>query len=468
MTIIAEWSDVTPAVVQGREPNPARWRMLWMLVLALVISNIDRNVISVLLEPIRLEFGLKDWQLGLLAGLTFTALYSLGSVFVSRLAERYNRVTIVSIGLLVWSALTFTCGLAGSYSQLLVARAGVGLSESSAQSPSHALIADAFQGRQRSLAMGVYASGALIGAIIALPLGGYAAEHFGWRGAFWAVSVPGILLSFALWLTVRDPRGDVGKIDRGSEGESKKRESLLQAVRALAKIPPIKHLILGGTLSATAGAAALSFGVAVLMRTHGLSGGQAGLALGLVNGGFAILGAISGGWLAGRLLARDHRWRALLPMWSQILTVPAIAGFLLFASTPLAIISGGVAAFMGAAWLGPTFAALQDSVDPRRRATAAACLLISYNLIGFGLGPLAAGIISDALKLVFGAHALGMALLALQPFALWAALHFFLASRRLSPPRASVVRLTHGKARPALPNSADTNADEPGGVERRS
>jgi predicted MFS family arabinose efflux permease len=429
---VAECSYKASTIAE-REPDRARWRMLWMLVLALIISNIDRNVISVLLEPIRLEFSLKDWQLGLLAGLTFTALYSLGSLFISRLAERYNRVTIVSAGLLVWSTLTFACGLADSYAQLLAARAGVGLSESSAQAPSHALIADAFHGRKRSLAMGIYASGAMAGAIIALPLGGYAAQHFGWRGAFWAVSVPGILLSFALWLTVRDPRDDVGNADLRPIGNSGNQESLLQAVRALAKTPAIRHLILGAVLSATAGAASLNFGAAVLMRTHGLSGAQAGLALGLVNGGFAILGAISGGWLVGHALAHDHRWRTLLPMWSQILTVPAIAGFLLFASTPLAIVSGGIAAYAGAMWLGPTFAVLQDCVDRHRRATAAACLLISYNLIGFGLGPLVAGIISDRLKVLFGAHALAMALLTLQPFALWGALHFFLASRRLLP-----------------------------------
>jgi predicted MFS family arabinose efflux permease len=401
--------------------------MLGVLVLTLVICNIDRNVIAVLLEPIREEFRLRDWQLGLLAGLTFTTLYCVGSLVVSRLADRYDRVTIVSAALFLWSAFTFLCGHAGSFVQLLTARASVGLTESGSQAPSHSLIADRFEGRDRSLAMGIYAAGALMGSLIALPLGGYAAQAFGWRGALMVVSLPGLLLAVVLRLTLRDPRIR-GLTRRETDAPS---ESLPKAARVLLSNPAIRHLILGGTLSTTATAAGLSFGVSVLVRSRGFTPAEAGLISGLFTGAFALIGTVGSGWLVSRLVRRDHRWRARVPMCAQLISIPLAAGFVLLPVTWMAVLCLGVGAVFGSAWMGPTFSALQDSAGPKRRATVAALLLVSYNFLGFGLGPLFAGVISDALRSLVGANSLAYGLLALQPFALWSALHYYLASKAL-------------------------------------
>lgn len=410
------------------------WAMLAGLVLTLVICNIDRNIIAVLLEPIRHEFQLHDWQLGLLAGLTFTVLYCVGTLLVAGLAERRDRVTIVSVALFAWSAFTFLCGHAATFTQLLLARAGVGLTESGSATPSHALIADRFEGRERSIALGIYASGALIGALVALPLGGILAERWGWRGALWAVSIPGVILAFVLRLVLRDPR-TAGSLPPAAPQPG------LSAWRDVLANPGILHSIAGATLLNLAAAATLSFGVSVLVRQRGLTGAEAGAVFGFVNGGFAVLGTIGGGWLAARLLSVDHRWRSWLPMLALLLSVPLMAGFLLMPSTALAVLSGGLSSLLLSSWMGPTYAVIQDLAGPTRRATAAACLLVAYNLFGFGLGPFVTGLTSDLLTPAFGPRALGMGLLVLQPFALWGALHFFLASRHLPPPSQEQARV---------------------------
>jgi predicted MFS family arabinose efflux permease len=296
------------------------------------------------------------------------------------------------------------------------------------------MIADRFQGRDRSLAMGIYAAGALTGSLAALPLGGYLSEAYGWRGALWAVSIPGVVLALLMRITLRDRRGPAQATLRAAGTVPEPGESALKAYGAVLSQPVMRHLILGATLSSIAGAAGLSFGVSVLMRSHGISQATAGAALGFIGGAFSIVGTVGGGFIVSRLVRHNHRWRALVSMYAQVATIPFKIGFLTLASLPLAVVCSGFASLFSAAWMGPTFAALQDAAGPARRATAAACILVSYNLIGFGLGPLVAGLVSDALTPIYHEHALAMGLMVLQPFSLWGALHFYLASRHLTAP----------------------------------
>jgi MFS family permease len=418
-----------PLASTPRSASRGRWYLLLILVLSLIMCNIDRNVLSVLLEPIRQEFKLHDWQLGLLSGLVFTTLYCAGSLAVSRLADRSDRVWIISGALLAWSFLTFVCGQAGSFAQLLLARAGVGFTESGSQAPAHALIADRFEGGDRSLAMGIFASGALIGMLLALPIGGYLERLWGWRGAFAAVSLPGILLAIIVRLTLRDRRWPIREARRGPTAVT--RAGLGADSRALLTDPCVRHLIIAGTLATLPSAAILSFGVSILVRARGLSPWTAGVTFGFATGACGIVGAVGAGWLVSRLVGRDHRWRCWTPMATQLAGAPLQVGFLFLPTAQQAIFAGAIGGVFGAAWLGPTFAAMQDCAGPKRRATASALLLVSYNFVGFGFGPLLAGAFSDWFRPAFGENSLGVSLLALQPFAIWAALHFLLAARYL-------------------------------------
>jgi MFS family permease len=401
---------------------------LAILTLILVICNIDRMIIAILFDLIKAEFALMDWQLGLLSGLAFSTFYGVGSLWIARLAERRDRVTILAVCVGAWSALTVACGLAVSYAQLLVLRMGVGLAESGCQPASHSLIADFFDEDRRPVATGVYAAGALAGSLVALPLGGWLAGHVGWRGALIAAGIPGILLALLLRGMIRDPRFDARRARDVTESEPAG-----AAFRSVFAGAASRNIIFGAVLYAIASAAFLSFGPSFLIRKFGISALDAGLYFGLLAGLPAVASNIFVGWLVARLARRRRAWLQWIPALAAAAGVGPTLVFLLAPDLSWALAALFVQSALSVVWLGPSIAAIQSAVTPARRATGAACLVASYTVIGFGLGPLFAGLLSDYLARSLGALALGGGLIALQPFALWAAFHFFRAGTALGP-----------------------------------
>jgi predicted MFS family arabinose efflux permease len=410
----------------GARAAGSRIYMLVALVVMVVICNIDRNVVSILLEPIRKEFGLHDWQLGLLTGPSFTILYSIGTLAASRFASRFDRVSILAAAGGLWSALTLICGFAPSFGVLVVARAGVGLAESGCQVPSHALIADRFQGKDRTLAMGVYASGAQLGMLLALPLGGLIASAYGWRAAFWVLSAPGLVLAVALRLTVQDARPPAARPETSAAPDN-----LFTSMAAMFANPALRHAIIGATLTTTASSAYAAFGPAYLMRSHHVSPREVGLLVSTTWGPIAIASALASGWITSRLVRRDRRWNAWSPAISQALCFVPAAAYLLAPNLPLALVALGVTAVLTVWWLGPTFALAQDVAGEAHRASAAAALLFCYNFIGFGAGALLAGIFSDLLRPALGEDSLRAGLLLLLPLLLWSSAHFVRSAREI-------------------------------------
>ncbi|MDO9368485.1 MAG: MFS transporter [Sphingopyxis sp.] len=400
---------------------------LAVLTLVLIVCNIDRMIIAILFDPIKAEFQLQDWQLGVLSGLAFTLFYGFGSLAIARLAETRNRVTILTAALAIWSALTMLCGLVSSYLQLLLLRMGIGLAESGCQPASHSLISDLFDEARRPFATGIYAAGALAGGLVALPLGGLLAEEHGWRAALLIVGAPGLLLALALRLTVRDPRSRAASRPRGQESAG-------EAFRAIIAQPATRNTILGAILYAMASAAFLSFGPAFLMRKFSISAAEAGLYFGVLAGVPAIATNIAVGWAASRLARRNRAWLQWIAAIGTIAAIPASVMLLLAPTLELALAGLVLQSSFSVYWLGPSIAAVQVAAGAERRATAAACLVASYTVIGFGFGPVLAGAISDLLEPSLGPRALGGGLLALQPFALWAAIHFLRAAAALRQP----------------------------------
>lgn len=403
------------------------WLSLGLLTAVFILANIDRNILAILLDDIRREFTLADWQLGLLSGFAFSLLYGVGGLFVSFLADGGDRARIIAIALGIWSVMTALCGMAGSFLQLVLARAGVGLGESGCSPPAHSLISDLFPPSRRAMALGVYAAGASIGLTASYLLGGWISEVWGWRAAFIAIGLPGILLAFVVPAAIRDRfegRRSAQPLPWSVFGTT-----FGGVARMVWSTRTLRHVFAGASLAAGVSAATIMFVPAFLIRVHQLSPGEVGLTLGLLTGLVGSTGIVVGGWLTDRLAARDPRWSLWVPAIGKILALPGLALFFLIPDTRWALVAYAFPCFVSGVWLGPTYAVVQGLAPPERRAMAAALLLLVYNLLGFGLGPLTIGLISDGLRAVTGVESLALALLCLTPFSLWSAAHYLLAAK---------------------------------------
>jgi predicted MFS family arabinose efflux permease len=402
-----------------------RRRTLALLLAVFAVNFMDRQIVAILSEPIKAEFGLSDAQLGLLYGFAFAVVYSTAGIPLARWADRADRARVVNASLALFSAMTLACGLAASYAQLLLARIGVGIGEGGTNPASHSLISDLYPEAARGTAMGIFALGPNVGILLGFGFGGFIGQAWGWRAALVAAGASGLLvLGLTSWL-LKDPvRASARQAPAGSR--------LLDCLRLLFRHPSMRHIFIGGSVASIAAYAAIGWLPAFLIRSHGLGTAAAGAVLAVLLGVLGGLGTLAGGVLADRAGARAPAWRlrvvgvaflAVLPFWPAALLVagpiPAIAC--------LALPSAALCFY-----LAPTFAAVQSLADPAMRALAAALLLLTGSLVGLGLGPLLVGLLSDALQPAHGAESLRLALLVVLPLYLWSAAHYFAASRTLA------------------------------------
>ena len=364
------------------------------LLLVVYASNfIDRTITSVVAEPMKHDLGLQDWQLGLLGGLAFALFYTTLGIPIARLAERRNRVAIISGCLAVWSVMTALCGFSQTFSQLLLARVGVGVGEAGCTPAAQSLISDRFPPEKRSLALSVFVLGVPIGTLIGAVFGGWIAQHIGWRAAFMIVGLPGLGLTAIVWLTLREPtRGAFDPVVAESQSPAPSFATVLETMWASRVI---RHLLAGACLSAFGGYGVYAFAIPFLIRSFHVGLVQASSAFGIGGAGTSMFGMLIGGWLAGRLGAKDRRYLALVPALGLFVAgLLAAAAFLQTQLAPLAVLLIIAAAVQGSN-VGPTYAIINNEFDQRSRATAVAILMCAMNLVGMGFGPLAVGAISD-------------------------------------------------------------------------
>src|SRR5689334_10817862 len=169
--------------------------VVWLLFVVYVFNFVDRQILSIVMEPIKKELGLHDWQLGVLSGLAFAFLYSTLGIPIARMADHKSRVNIITWSMVVWSSFTAITGWAGSFWHVLFARVGVGIGEAGCSPPAYSLISDYFEPKKRATALSIYSMGVYGGGAVGLLVGGYVAQHYGWRAAFWVCGAPGVLLA---------------------------------------------------------------------------------------------------------------------------------------------------------------------------------------------------------------------------------------------------------------------------------
>jgi predicted MFS family arabinose efflux permease len=424
-------SPAGPAAVR-EAPGPSRaYRRYALAVLTSVyVSNfVDRQILSILLEPIKQSFGLSDTQLGFLSGISFAIFYATLGLPIALWADRGNRRNIIALSTAVFSVMTALCGLAQSFVQLALARIGVGIGEAGSSPPSHSIVADLYQPHERATAMAIFALGVNIGILIGFLAGGWMNEFFGWRAAFMVVGLPGLLLALLVRLTLKEPpRGQ-------SEGRDQEAHSaappLGEAFRTFWRVRSLRHIAIGAMLNSFVGYGVVAWVPAFLIRSFGMTTGDVGTALALIIGIVGGGGTFLGGYFADKLARRDVRWN----MWLIGACVgggtPFVFGVYLAPDAFWSLLFFFVPAAVGSLYLGPSLAMVQGLVPLRMRTVASAVLLFIINIIGLGLGPQTVGIVSDLLAPRFGDESLRYALLLVGLINAWAALHFFLASRTL-------------------------------------
>jgi MFS family permease len=381
-------AQAAAAPFEGYGTRAYRGYILAALLAVYTFNFIDRTILTIVQEPIRKEFGLTDTLLGLLGGPTFAFFYTFLGIPIARLAERQNRMTILSICLALWSGMTALCGIATSYVTLLLPRIGVGVGEAGCTPTANSVIGDYFPAETRSTAVAVYAMGVPIGASLAAIGGGFVAEHLGWRGAFLSLGLPGLLLAILVKLTVREP-------PRSTPADEA--AGFFATFKALGGKPTFWNVSLGGAMASFTGYGVGQFTNSFFIRSHALSIFQASMITGLLVGVFGGGGTFFAGYISDRMIKRHPNALAWLPALGLIISTPlSIAGYLVH-SLWLAVPLLAAATVFQYFYVSAIYAATQGIVHPRMRATAVAVLLFIVNIIGLGLGPPAIGALSDLL-----------------------------------------------------------------------
>ena len=449
-----------PAAVATAEPaalgEPAvapvslaqRWYVAIMMSLVYTLSITDRYSISTVLELIRRQMHLSDANVAFLTGVSLAIFYVAFGFPLSWLIDRKSRRNIVVSSLVAWSGLTVATGLARNYTQLFLARIGVGVGEAGGTPGANSLLSDYFPPERRTMALQVFSLGAALGTWLGSSVAGMIAYYFSWRGMFLALGAPGVLLGVLMWLTIREPRR--GRLD--PQATPAKVPPLRKIIRFMCSQPASVHLVLGTGVTALWGWGLLWWTPAFLMRAFGLNVEQAGAVLGhvyLIGGGLSMLFST---WLFSRPWLTDQR--RILRVTGATIAFGTVVTWFIYSTHSLALFKILLWLFIPTVYmyLGPSFGVLNNLAPANMRAMYCAVLLLVANVLNLVVAPQMVGFLSDS----FAPHGIGnaaslrLALLCLVPTGFWAAWHFILAGRHL---RRDLQRLAQGIG----PSYADGN-----------
>jgi MFS family permease len=373
---------------------------LILLLVIFTLNFLDRQIVTILAEPISRELNLNDAQIGLMTGLAFALFYTILGIPIARWADnpRSNRVGIISGAVVLWSGMTVLCGLASTYWQMLLARVGVGVGEAGCTPPAHSLIADYVAPERRARAMAFYGIGIPLGGLLGLVIGGLVADAYGWRVAFFVAGVPGVAIGVLTWFALKEPRRDpVLQARLVAAAPAAPALPLGEAIRVLARSKAYVNIVLAATVAAWVGYGLGVWTIIYFIRVHGLTPGEVGVWLGVTSG----VGGILGTWLGGQLADRFGKVRPghamLVPAIGMAIASPLFLVGWAQQNWMLALALIWIPGVLNSMWYGPMFASIQTLVAPQTRAMAAAICLFALNLVGLGLGPTLLGVLSHAL-----------------------------------------------------------------------
>ena len=417
--------------------------LLVLLVVVAAFNGVERLALGLVLQDIKWDLGLSDTQLGFLTGLSFAFFYAVMGIPIARWADRGNRVAIISVGTIIWGAAVALCGVASSFFQLLGIRIAVAVGEASCNPAAYSLVTDHFSRAERPRAVAIYMLHFPVAVLLGFFVAGWLNQLYGWRATFVILGLSGVLPAALAWLTLREPRQAAEEID-GSDRQEPHRPSLHgQSVWAvfltLWHNKTFRHLLIALSIGYFFAQGITTWMSAFFIRSHGLKTGELGVWLGLIFGLGGLLGTTVGGELASRYAANNESLQ--LKAIGTIYAAFALISMFIFLSPNRyeAFAAMAVLAIVNTMTYGPLFATIQTLVPESMRATAIAVLYLFHNLIGMGLGPLAAGVMSDLFRPWAGEESLRYALVALSCGYVWAGWHFWRASRTVATDLQSVV-----------------------------
>lgn len=400
--------------------------VLFLLTIVYALNFVDRQILVILQESIKTDMSLSDTQLGLLTGFAFAIFYVSVGIPIARMADVGNRKNIVAASVAIWSGMTALSGLTQNFYQLLLARIGVGVGEAGGSPPSHSILSDYYPAKERGRAMSIYSTGVYLGILIGFIIGGWVNQHYGWRVAFFAVGVPGILIALVVKFTLREPiRGlsDGVKVDSAS--------TFKDTLSTLWSLKSFRFYALASGLTAFCSYGIGNFLPSFLIRSHGFESTQVGISLAITSGIGGAIGTYYGGYFADKLGLKDMRWYLWVPAIPAIFGPVLIVSAMFMQDSTQALICLFASTVFGALYLGPVIAITHTLVKPNMRAMASAVLFFILNLIGLGCGPLAVGLISDALTDVFAGDALRYAIAVVSFVGLISMMAFYRAAKYL-------------------------------------
>jgi len=365
-----------------------------------VLNVMDRQLLAVLIEPIKRDLGVSDTAMGLLSGT---------SIPIAVWADRGVRRSIIALGLAVWSGLTVLTGFARNYGEIFVIRVGVGIGEATGGGPAQALLSDAFPPERRATALSVLVMGGPIGSMVAFAAGGWLSDTLGWRAAFMIFGAPGLVLALLIRLVVKEPKRGAfeapapsathpntdSDVDAASPRDELGHVPFAVAARFLVGVPSIRYTALACGLNTIGIYSILIWAVPYLIRVHGFQTTEAGLRLAIASALFTAFGTLAGGPIADRLAARDPRWLAWMPAITSALVFPFGVAFALAPSGESASLLLAPASFLAGAQFGPTYSAVQTLAPPQMRALAASGVTAMNTILGLGLAPPLVGLLND-------------------------------------------------------------------------
>jgi predicted MFS family arabinose efflux permease len=369
-----------------------RARFLFIMFLVCLFDFADRAVFTVTAQTIKQELTLNDFEIGILGGFMFAALYSFVGIPIGRLAEHKSRVRIVAVCTAIWSAATIWCGLAQNFVTLALGRVGVGFGEAGFMGPANSLNSDHHAAEKRASRMSLILMGTPVGTFVGASLGGWAAQAYDWRLGFYILGAGGLLTAVLVLLLLKEPsRGLVDNLPKSPAPPP----SFLKFLQLVANKKALLFVIIGGSLASIGMTSISNFMAIFLARVHELAPRDAGSLFGTISAIALAIGLLVGSWGTDFLAKRDRRWWAWGPAiglaGAPVVYFMAFNAESLTAATVLLVASGATLLL----FYGPSVAMIQNLVEPKMRATGAAFYSMLYALIGYGFGPPFVGYLSD-------------------------------------------------------------------------
>ncbi|MFK7896395.1 MAG: spinster family MFS transporter [Myxococcota bacterium] len=411
-----------PPPSAGTSPNYA----LSICFLLTALNVMDRQVLAITASSIQTEFGLSDTDLGILTGFAFAIMHAVVGIPIASLADRANRRNLIAAGLVAWSALTAATGLARSYTQVFTARIGVGIGEAVGSGPVQSLLADYFPLHRRATALAVTGAGGNTGSFLALLIGGYLVEAWGWRSTFFIFGAPGVLVAALLFFTVDEPPR--GRTDGATSGVQPL--PLREGLSHFLGMPSFWYLTSSAAFNSFTNYGFIFFLPIAMERLYGLEPSEVGTTLAFAQALPTFFGVLASGFLADALGKRNLAWSLRLPALASAIAAPLGIAFLSADSLSAALPLCAAMSFFGTMWLATGNTALSAVIPPSVRATAYSVLVLFVSLIGLGLGPAFVGIASGHFEAEYGQGSIRYALMATACVQWIGALAHLLASRR--------------------------------------